>query len=75
MKLVPDMHHLNTFNIPKNKGVNEWVGGGATKKNSRKCHEIKRILTLTLSKTSLENNQRDGDFFTAIHNHLTLALT
>ena len=26
------MHHLNTFNIPKNKGVNEWVGGGATKK-------------------------------------------
>ena len=32
MKLVPDMHHLNTFNIPKNKGVNEWVGGGATKK-------------------------------------------
>ena len=32
MKLVPDMYHLNTFNIPKNKGMNEWVSGGATKK-------------------------------------------
>ena len=62
MKLVPDMHHLNTFNIPKNKGVNEWVGGGAKKKNSRKCHEIKRILTLTLSKTSLENTKEMGIF-------------
>ena len=26
------MHHLNTFNIPKNKSVNEWVGEDATKK-------------------------------------------
>ena len=26
MKLV-----YTTFNIPKNKGVNEWVGEGATK--------------------------------------------
>ena len=62
MKLVPDMHQLNTFNIPKIKGVNEWVGGGAMKKNSRKCHEIKRILTLTLSKTSFENTKEMGIF-------------
>ena len=32
MKLVPDMHHLNTYNIPKNKGVNKWVEEGTTKK-------------------------------------------
>ena len=36
MKLGPDMYHLNTFNIPKHEGVNEWAGGGgeggATKK-------------------------------------------
>ena len=31
MKLGPDMYHLNTFNIPKHEGVNEWAIGGATK--------------------------------------------
>ena len=41
----------------KDKGVNEWVDGGATKKSSRKCHEIKKILTLTSSKTSLETTK------------------
>ena len=54
MKLDPYLYHLNTFNIPTNDGVNEWVGG-AQPKNHQKCHEIKRILTLTSSKTSLEN--------------------
>ena len=38
MKLVPNMHHPNTFNIPKNKGVNEWVGEGATKKTLKKTN-------------------------------------
>ena len=33
MKLVPDMYHLNTFNIPNYKDVNEWVCGGAMKKS------------------------------------------
>ena len=46
---------------------------GAQQKTTRKCHEIKRISTLTSSKTILEN-AKDGDFFTAIHNHQTLAL-
>ena len=32
MKLGPYLYHLNTFNIPNNEGVNEWAGGGATKK-------------------------------------------
>ena len=41
MKLVPDMHHLNTFNIPKNKGVNEWVGGGATKKTPENAMKLR----------------------------------
>ena len=51
MKLDPYLYHLNTFNIPNNDGVNEWVRGVATKK----CHEIRRISTLTSSKTSLVN--------------------
>ena len=32
MKLGPYLYPLNTFNIPNNEGVNEWAGGGATKK-------------------------------------------
>ena len=39
--------------------MGEW---GRNEKNSRKCHEIKRILTLTLSKTSLENTKEMGIF-------------
>ena len=71
MKLDPYLYHLNTFNIPNNDGVNEWVGGGRNRKTTRKCHEIKRISTST---SSFRKCQRDGDFFNAIHNHLTLAL-
>ena len=41
MKLVPDMRHLNTFYMPKNKGVNEWVGGGATKKTSENAMKLR----------------------------------
>ena len=41
MKLVPDMHHLNTFNIPKNKDVNEWVRGGATKKTPENAMKLR----------------------------------
>ena len=55
MKLDPYLYHLNTFNIPNNDGVNEWVGGECNQKTTRKCHEIKKISTLTSSKTSLEN--------------------
>ena len=42
MKLDPYLYHLNTFNIPNNEGVNEWVEGGATKKppeNAMKLRE------------------------------------
>ena len=49
MKLGPYFYHLNTFNIPNNEGVHEWAGGGATKKPLE--NEIKRISTLTSSKT------------------------
>ena len=55
MKLGPYLHPLKTFNIPNNEGVNEWVDRGRNQKTTRKCHEIKRISTLTSSKTSLEN--------------------
>ena len=42
MKLGPYLYHLKTFNIPTNEDVNEWVGGGATKKppeNTMKLRE------------------------------------
>ena len=42
MKLDPYLNHLNTFNIPNHEGVNEWVGGSATKKppeNAMKLRE------------------------------------
>ena len=44
MKLGPYLYLLNTFNIPNNEGVNEWVGGrgGVTKKppeNAMKLRE------------------------------------
>ena len=42
MKLDPYLYHLNTFNILNNEGVNEWVGGGATKQppeNAMKLRE------------------------------------
>ena len=58
MKLDPYLYHLNTFNIPNNDGVNELVGGERNQKTTRKCHEIKRISTLTSSKTSLEKPKR-----------------
>ena len=41
-KLGPYLYHLNTFNIANNEGVNEWAGGGATKKpleNAMKLRE------------------------------------
>ena len=41
MKLVPDMHHLNTSNITKNKGVNKWVGGDATNKNPENAMKLR----------------------------------
>ena len=34
------MHHLNTFNIPKNKGVNEWLGEDATKKTPENAMKL-----------------------------------
>ena len=37
MKLGPDMYHLNTFNVPKDEGVNERaVGEGGHPKNHQK---------------------------------------
>ena len=61
-KTWPRYVPLYTFNIPKNEGVNEWIGGGRNQKTTRKCHEIKRISTLTSSKTSLENGKEMGIF-------------
>ena len=62
MKIGQDMNHLNTFNIPKSEGVNEWVGGGHNQKTTRKYHEIKRISTFTSSKTSSDNAKEKGIF-------------
>ena len=46
MKLDPYLYHLNTFTIPNNDGVNDWVGGVATKKppeNVMKLRESGRL--------------------------------
>ena len=50
MKLGPDVYHLNTFNIPKHEGVNEWAGGGRKSpenamklRESRPSHHLKPI--------------------------------
>ena len=69
MKLGPYLYHPNTYNIPDNEGVNEWASGGHYQKTTRQCHEIKKMSTLTNLKPVYK-----PDFFTAIHNHLTLAL-
>ena len=62
MKLGQDMYHLNTFNIPKHEGVNDWAGGGHNQKTTRKCHEIRRISTFTSSKANLDNAKEKGIF-------------
>ena len=43
MKLGPDMYLLNTFHIPKNEGVNEWVEGRCIQKTTKKYYEINKI--------------------------------
>ena len=35
VKLGPDRYHLNTFPLPRNGGVNQWAGGGASKKSPK----------------------------------------
>ena len=61
MKLGPYLYHLNTFNIPNNEDVNEWVGRSGNKetlenamklRESRKfCSILKLILDPPLSMT------------------------
>ena len=41
MKLDPYLYHLNTFNITNNEGVNEWVGGGETKKTPENVMKLR----------------------------------
>ena len=41
MKLDPYLYHLRTFNILNNDGVNEWVGGGTTKKPPEKAMKLR----------------------------------
>ena len=62
MKLGPDMYLLNTFHIPKNEGVNEWVEGRGIQKTTKKCHEINKISTLTSPNNSLQNAMKAEGF-------------
>ena len=74
MKLVPDMYYMNTFNIPKHEGANKWAGGGRIKKppeNAMKLRESQLSHHLKPTQIMLKKM----GFFTAIHNHLTQALT
>ena len=74
MKLGSDMYHLNTFNIPKYEvSINEqvMVASKNSPENAMKLRESRLSHRLKPTQIMLK---RKG-FFTAIHNHLTLALT
>ena len=62
MKLGPDMCHLNTINIPKHEGVNEWVGGGGANKKPQKRAVKLRISTFASSNTNSDNTKVKGIF-------------
>ena len=74
MELGPDMYHLNIFNIPKHEGVNKWAGGGGSKKPPENSMKLRESRLLHHLKPTQIMPTRKG-FFTAIHNHLTLAMT
>ena len=72
------MYLLNSFQIPKNEVVNEWVGegrGGHVQKSTKKCHEINKISTLTSPNNSLQNAMKVEIFFNVTLNYWTLVLT
>ena len=43
MKFDPYMYHPNTFHLPENKGVNEWVAGGHIQKVTKTWNKIDNI--------------------------------
>ena len=55
MNLRPEMYLLNTFQIPKDECVNEWVGGRSIQKTTKKRYKINKISTLTSPNNSLQN--------------------
>ena len=71
MKLGPGMYHLNTFNIPKHEGVNKWAASIKPPEDAMKFRESR--LSHHLKPTQIMPKRKG--FFTAIHNHVTLALT
>ena len=62
MNLRPDMYLLNTFQVPKNEGVNEWVGGRRIQKITKNRYKIKKISTLTSPNNSLQNAMKVNIF-------------
>ena len=62
MNFRPEIYLLNTFQIPKNKGVNEWVGWRRIQETTKKWHKINEISTLSLLNNSLQNATKVGMF-------------
>ena len=58
IKLTWPMYHLSTFDFKENKAVNDWAGERYIQKNTKKCHEIKKISTLTSPRNSLRNTMK-----------------
>ena len=54
------MYHLNTFFLPKNEGVNEWVGERCIQKTTKKYRKINIISTFTWPNNSLKNAMKVG---------------
>ena len=68
MKLGPDMYHLNTFHLNRNRGGggSEWAGEGVHPKSIKKYHEINEIWNLTSNKNSLKNAMNFGSFLLSL---------
>ena len=62
MRLGPDMNHLNTFHLHRNKGGSKWAGGGRIQKKIKKYNEFNKISTLTSRNNSLQNALKVGIF-------------
>ena len=52
------MCHLNTVNIPKHEGVNEWAHGKCNQKPPTKYHEMKGNPTFASSKANSDNAKK-----------------
>ena len=74
MRLGPDMNHLNTFNLHRNKGGSKWAGGGLYKKRSKNVMNLTKF-QLQHHVITVYKMQSRSAFFTVSLDKLTLLLS